>query len=105
MRELEARIKADAYGTGASAGQITQNPGDLQAQVPRLSAKRGELHIYRVRDREGRWMLDLGFKAHRRLPGKFASAFEARAGEIYRDDVSSEQSPAMMSGATRPLTG
>ena len=36
---------------------------------------------------------------------KFATAFEARAGEIYQDDVSSEQSPAMMSGAARPLTG
>ena len=36
---------------------------------------------------------------------KFATAFEARAGEIYKGGVNSEQSPAMMSGAARPLTG
>jgi endonuclease YncB( thermonuclease family) len=79
VRQLEAEIKADAYGRGATAGQIPQESGDLHAPgVPRLVAKRGELYIYRVKEREGRRVLDLGFKDHRRLPEGYQSTFELR---------------------------
>ena len=36
---------------------------------------------------------------------RFATAFEERARITYKDDVSSEKSPATMSDAVRPLTG
>ena len=77
VRQLEAEIKADAYGRGASAGQISQESGDLQApRAPRLVAKRGQLYIYRVKEQEGRRILDLGLKDGRRLPREVEPAFE-----------------------------
>jgi endonuclease YncB( thermonuclease family) len=66
VRELEASIKADAYG--ASAWQNTQEPGVLQAPlVPRLRAKRGEPYLYRVIEKDGLALLDLGFRDFRML--------------------------------------
>ncbi len=77
VRQLETAIKADASGAHTSAGQVTQGDGDLQAtDLPRLSAKRGELYIYRVKEQERRKVLDLGLKEARRLPEDAAATFE-----------------------------
>jgi endonuclease YncB( thermonuclease family) len=78
VRELESAIKADADKKSASAEQITQDRGDLQAaDLPRLVAKRGELYLYRVKEQEGRKVLDLGLKEARRLPEEATATFEA----------------------------
>lgn len=62
VRELEAQIRSGSFVDGGSGAE----PGAQSS--PRLHAKRGEPYVYRVIERWGRRVLDLGFRSRRVVP-------------------------------------
>jgi endonuclease YncB( thermonuclease family) len=81
VRELEAAIRS---GTDALRGGEVGGSGDggKGEPVKRLRPKRGTLYLYRVAEDEGRLVLDVGFKACRRLPRQVAA--DLQVGDIVR---------------------
>jgi endonuclease YncB( thermonuclease family) len=76
VRELEASIKADAFGN-ASAGQNAGESGVLQAGEPKaFRAVRGELYISRIAERNGKPALGLGFGCQHELVDGIPDGFQ-----------------------------
>jgi len=81
VRDLDVALKADprvkrttaSEEPGAEAGKRAR---PAMVAEKRLSAKRGDLYLYRVKQKKKRLVLDLGFKKFRRLPKRVAKGFK-----------------------------
>ena len=66
VRELMARIKDNTFER--SIGLSMESVPDTQVVQQRLMAKRGEPYVYRVTEKWGQQVLDLGFHSYHPLP-------------------------------------
>ena len=81
VRDLDVALKADPRVKGTTASEEPGAEGGKPARPAmvaekRLSAKRGDLYLYRVKQKKKRLVLDLGFKKFRRLPKRVAKGFK-----------------------------
>lgn len=70
VRELTEQIKDDAFHRYLEI-PMDERSIELATNPPRLNAKRGDLHIYRVKEKWGKKVLDLGFRSSEPLPDDF----------------------------------